>query len=469
MSYNWHAKVHKSGSKIAVFNGPNLVKVVESSKETFEPCEAQKFAEDIVKELESRTSAQMTEPSEKPAVATGAELQDASMEVVKTQAEGKSPGDRPAPKIEVEKISIENEELKEMVSSLKKKLSKERNERAIERKARRGLAIAKQLVVEGKLEDSYESIKNKVAQIVKLEDSEIDRLERKTAGEHEFETIEDAQKELRRQTRIARINRQAAAEAQEDGDEEQADSLDSKAEEAEIKVSHIKEVIEEMQKTSNDDDIIDNQIASTEEPMSTEEKMETPAVEEAKTTEEKMETPATEEPKTTEATVVEETKTTETPVVENKLSELARSYRVIAANHRKLAEEAEQNGDIKTADEQDALGDEAEERAEEIEKKLSECTKTSEETPVVEEEQTEVTQTAPEEQVEEKKEAIKKEPGKTITSSKHNPLKREDGEVVEESFGIDKNASLVEQNDYSSDPEVDVLSKMWRGAPKDIE
>ena len=49
--YNWHAKVHKSGTKVAVFNGTKLVKLVESSKDTFEPIEAQKFAEDLEKKI----------------------------------------------------------------------------------------------------------------------------------------------------------------------------------------------------------------------------------------------------------------------------------------------------------------------------------------------------------------------------------------------------------------------------------
>lgn len=81
-----------------------------------------------------------------------------------------------------DKFASETSGLKAVIANLKKKLAQERNDRQIERKARRGLAIAKQLVAENKLEDSYDAIKIKIAEIVKLEDSEIDRLERKVAG-----------------------------------------------------------------------------------------------------------------------------------------------------------------------------------------------------------------------------------------------------------------------------------------------
>lgn len=489
MSWSWHAKVHKSGSKVAVFNGSKLVKVVEASKETFEPAEAQKFAEDLVNELAGKTSSQMSAPSEQPSVTTEGELQSAVLNAVTTQAQGVGAGAAPvaapvAPVVpeeldegseentegnEAEEPAGEDEEekiakLMTTVASLKKKLAIERNDRVVERKARRGLAIAKQLVAERKLEDSYEAIKTKIAQIVKLEDSEIDRLERKIAGEHEFISIDEAQKELRRQSRIERINRQAAAEAQEDDDIEQAEMLDSKADEAEAKVAHIQSVIETMTKSAEEE-------AGTEEKPEAEEKpAEAPAAPVVEKKEEEKSdatTPAEVAPETPAAPVTPEASSNAT----NKLAELARNYRLIASHHRKLAEEAEAKGDIAAADKQDALGDAAEENAEEVEKKLAECSSA----PVVEEEKAddaetpteEATETPEEESAEAPAKESSREPGKTVTSSKHQPLKRDNETIEDSSFGIDKNASLVEQNDFSGDPEVEVLSKMWRGAPRD--
>jgi hypothetical protein len=495
MSWSWHAKVHKSGSKVAVFNGSKLVKVVEASKETFEPAEAQKFAEDLVNELAGKTSSQMSAPSEQPAVTTEGELQSAVLNAVTTQAQGAGAGAAPvaAPVVpeELDEGSEENTEgseaevpegddeekyanLMNTVASLKKKLASERNDRVVERKARRGLAIAKQLVAEGKLEDSYEAIKSKIASIVKLEDSEIDRLERKVAGEHEFISIDDAQKELRRQSRIVRINRQAAAEAQEDDDIEQAEMLDGKADEAEAKVAHIQSVIETMTKSAEEE------TEEKPEVVETPETTETPAVEKDEKEAASQVPPVTETPVVVEekkeeekadATEPVETETPATPVeASNKLAELARNYRLIASHHRKLAEEAESKGDIGAADKHDSLGDAAEENAEEVEKKLAECSAA----PVVEEEKAdaetpaeEAAETPEEESTEAPAKESSREPGKTVTSSKHQPLKRDNEAVEDSSFGIDKNASLVEQNDFSGDPEVEVLSKMWRGAPQD--
>jgi hypothetical protein len=387
-----------------------------------------------------------------------------------------------------EKLASENDNLRKVIANLKKKLSQERDERTTERKARRGLAIAKQLVVAGLIDDSYDTIKTKVAEIVKLEDNEIDRLEKKVAGEQEFDAIEDAEKEVRRQARISRINRQAAAEAQEDGDEMQADFLDKKADEAEAKMAHAQHIVEEMKKSAaTPEEKVE--VAPVEE-KKVEEKADAPVVEEKK--EEVAATPVVEEKvEAAVAPVVEEEKADApaAPVVEEKtcedkcssdestekLSSMARKYRSIAANHRKLAEKAELAGDIEAADKQDELADKAEETAEDIEQKLAAETPVA---PVVEKEEKsddadadDAPASTPEEKTDDSEESPKashKEPGNVVTSSKHSPLKRE-GQAVEESesFGIDKNASLVEQNDYSNDPEVELLSKMWRGADKD--
>jgi len=475
---NWHAKVHKSGSKVAVFNGSKLVKVVDASSETYEPAEAQKFAEELVNELSDRSAAQMTDTQAPISVATESELQSSSLAAVNQQATGKAPrhehGDSVAPVAEEieekadaateadedeekEVTASENKNLRQIVANLKKKLASEREERFTERKARRGLAIAKQMVVDGNLEDSYDAIKAKVAAIVKLEDAEIDRLEKKMAGETEFDSVDDAMKEYRRQARIARINRQAAAEAQEDGDEHQADALDKKADEAEAKMSHAASIAEDMKKSAE---------AETKAEEVKEEKKEAAAPAEVK---EEAKEPVAEEVKEEKADAEEKC---EEP---SKTATLARKYRSIAANHRKLAEEAEAKGDIAHADKQDELADAAEEKAEEIEKSMtSENPATNRESEVKAEEKVAEAEETKEEAKEddkdedEKEEAKEssKEPGNVVTSSKHSLLQRE-GEAVTDDFGIDKNASLVEQNDYSSDPEVELLSKMWRGSGAD--
>jgi hypothetical protein len=510
--------------KVAIFNGAKLVKVVESSKDTFEPAEAQKFAEQLLKELETRSATNMTQGNESPSVTTKAEQQSKDLSAINQQATGVQPGKGPsgaapaapvAPasgseemsdvadeddvpaaaegKEEAEVFASKEKNLHNVIANLKNQLSQEKSERLTERKARRGLAIAKHLVVEGKLEDSYDVIKEKVAQIIKLEDSEIDRLERKIAGEQEFDSIEDANREIRRQARIARINRQAAAEAQEDLDEKQADLLDRTAEIAEAKVAHIQQVVEEMKKSA------EAPVAPAVPPVPpTTEKPEEKKKEEKADDKKEVEPPkkleecadAAEKPATGTAPAaapapVVETKPVASVKTETETDKTASLYRAIASNHRKLAEKAEADGDVAEADKQDELADQAEDKADEIKKKPIASTKKvadgekkeekKEEVPAAEvKEEAGETPEAPAVKAPEKEETGEKEekkshrePGQIQTdTSKHSPLQRK-GEVVDDSFGIDKNASLVEQNDYADDPEVAMLSSIWRGAPKD--
>jgi hypothetical protein len=534
--YSWNAKIHKSGSKVAIFNGNKLIKVVEASAETFEPAEAQKFAEKLLGELETRTAGQMTETSGPVTVETKAESHEADMSAVNSQATGKAPhmkGSEPAaPTTPVTEPVAEEEEkeeapvaaptdeekneneacdtnekkanvesYKKIIASLKNKLAQEKNERTIERKARRGLAIAKDLVASGRLDDSYDSIRNKVAEIVKLEDSEIERLERKVAGEQEFDSVEDAVKEARRQSRIARMYRQAAAEAQEDGCETEADQSDKNADEAEAKEAHIKSVIAEMKE--NEEETKNCNCEEKEEccEKKAEAKEETPAkdapaaapVAEEKPAEVKEEKKPVEEDKkaAAEETKSEEVKPTKVEPEEKEevddeegkkadLTTLARKYRRIASQHRKLAAEAEEQGNIEDADKQDKLADDAEENAENIENKMNKEKKAEakEEVPVkdeaaekeVEEEKKVAAEEVKPEEVKptEEKDEKAKEPEGAAKVSIATALKRE-GEEVSDSFGIDKNACLVEQNEYSSDPEVDLLSNIWHGAPKDLD
>jgi len=537
----WHAKVHKSGNKVAIFNGPKLVKVVESSKDSFEPAEAQKFAEQLIKELETRSATNMTQGNEPPSITTKFEQQTNDLAAINQQATGAAPGKGPggsntlpgaaapaAPAPDAEEMSDDADpdiaaepatdadpkeaeifaskenNYRSIIANLKTKLAQEKNERLTERKARRGLAIAKQMVVEGKIDDSYDTIKEKVAQIIKLEDCEIDRLERKVAGEQEFESVEDANKEIRRQARIARINRQAAAEAQEDMDEKQADQLDRYADIAEAKVAHIQQVVEEMktaaekpaEECADDKDKKDDKPAEGAAPAAPAAPVAPP--QEAADAIVEAQKPATGigaggQPAAPAATPAA------APVVKEEDDEdkTASLYRIIATNHRKLAEKAEAAGNVAEADKQDELADAAEEQAEKLEKPApasagpgtqgqASPTKAAEKKDDKKDEKKPEGEVAPaaapaegaapaaapegevaEESGEKEEKKSHREPGQIQTdTSKHTPLKRE-GEVVEDSFGIDKNASLIEQNDYADDPEVAMLSSIWRGAPKD--
>ena len=68
----------------------------------------------------------------------------------------------------------------------------------------------------------------------------------------------------------------------------------------------------------------------------------------------------------------------------------------------------------------------------------------------------------------EKEEEEMKDDNKKSNKKASKELQR-DGEIID-GFGFDKNATLVdEKNSYSGSPEVDELSEMWRGAPKDDE
>ena len=507
--YTWNAKVHKTGSKVAIFNGTKLVKMVEASADTFEPAEAQKFAEELVRELSAKTSAQMPSTSAAPSVETKAESHAADLAAVNTEATGKAPHMKseevaaPAPAAVIaeevvveakkepvaepakEDIDLEKEaSSKNVIATLQKKLAQEKLERHIERKARRGLAIVQKMVVASHLENSYDVIRNKTAEITALEDCEIDRLERIANNESEFDSIESASLEARRLARITRMYRQAAVDAQQDGDEKDAETQDKLADETEAKTAHIEQVIIDMKKAADE-------AAKEEKETPAEEAKETPATEvkEAAKKCEKCdkevcecnkeaakETPAEEkkEPAAEEAkeTPAEEAKEEEKDA---SLETLARKYRRIASEHRKLAAKAEEEGDIEKADKEDGHADAAEDKAEEIENKMAE-EKVKE--PVTEEavepeekkEAAAETEETPAEEAKETSEEAKehKEPKGASKVSNANPLKREGDDVVD-SFGIDKNASLVEQNDYANDPEVELLSGMWSFGAKAIQ
>jgi len=526
----WTAKVHKTGSKVAVFNGAKCVKIVQASKETFEPAEAQKFAEELLTELVKQAE-QMDTPADQPSVTTKAESQIADTAEVAKDPVGASPADmeiqdeedgepepidlddddelqdeeKPEPvatdddeevakdEEKVGKLVARIHELKKVATILQKKLANEKEERVVERKARRGLAIAKQMVTAGTLDDTYDAIHKKVSEIVNLEVSEIERLEKKMAGEKEFDSVDAALKAARRYSRIGRLNRTAAAEAEEEGDSDQADELDIKAEEAEQKAAEINAIAKGMQEEcacdEKQDEVTDENTvgvnakgAATAKSAATD--MVTPTVADEAVQDEEVKKDDDGDDDEDDDDVVEA----------NKKAELAKKYRRIAAKHRKLAEAAEAAGDTDDADAQDDMADDAETKAETLEAQFEEkvvepATESQQEENIeMQDEETEgepepidldddddkaVEESQDEEGVTEDGDTAKddtdddnEEGEEVVASKKASVLKRKDGTVVD-GFGLDKNASIVEQNEYSHDPQVDALSAMWRGAPKD--
>jgi len=220
----WSARVNKTGTKIQLLKDGSVSKVIEASEDTFAPFEAQKFAEETIENL-NKTAKQMTDPGAQPAVDTKGEQQQKSLDAAKAQATGKAVKDASSKQISKEAFDkIENEN-----KNLKQRIAKVEKEASIERKARRGLTIAKALVEQEKLANDENTIKNKVMQITAMSNDEIGLLERKVANEPLYDSIEEASKAGRRYARMARLHRQAAEDAQAGGDDAIADVEDVKA------------------------------------------------------------------------------------------------------------------------------------------------------------------------------------------------------------------------------------------------
>jgi len=222
----WSARVHKTGSKIQLLKNGNVSKTIEAGDETFAPYEAQKFAEDLVGKMNDKVAKQMTDPGAQPSVATEGETQNESLKAVNQQATGKAVKD--AASSEIAKTAYE-EKLETENKSLKKKIAKVEKEAHIERKARRGVAIAKALVEQKKLANDEDAIKDTVMKITAMSNDEINLLERKANNKPLYDSVEDAEKASRRYARMARLHRQAAEDAQIGGDEKIADDEDVKA------------------------------------------------------------------------------------------------------------------------------------------------------------------------------------------------------------------------------------------------
>lgn len=211
----WSAKVHTSGTKIQLLKNGSMIKVIKANDDTFVPENAQDFAKNLVASLNSKVAKQMVNPDGKVTVETKAEEQADALKAVEQDAKGISPK-------QAASLIEENK-------SLKRKVAKMEKDAATERKARRGLAIAKQLVEQKKIANSEQAIKDQVMKIVAMSNEEIGMLEKKVAGIPLYNSADEASLASLRYARMARLHRQAAEDAQLAGDETLADNEDMKA------------------------------------------------------------------------------------------------------------------------------------------------------------------------------------------------------------------------------------------------
>lgn len=220
----WTARVHKTGTVVQLLKNGKVEKTINASDNTFSPITAKQFAETTVSHLNSKIAKQMTDPSKDPSVATKAEEQAQSLKAVAQDAKGKAvnASDNTITKEAFDKMSEEN-------ALLKRTLSKIQKESSIERKARRGLAIVKALVEQGKIANDENVVKAEVEKIASMSNDEITVLERKASGNAPYESKDDANRAARRYARMARLHKQAAEDAQLGDDEDVADAEDLKA------------------------------------------------------------------------------------------------------------------------------------------------------------------------------------------------------------------------------------------------
>jgi len=211
----WTAKVHTSGSRIQLLKNGSVTKIIRASAETFKPIEAKAFAENLVKTLNDKQAKQMTNPGAKPSIDSKAEEQDKTMKAVSRDAKGISVKEASA-------VIDENNVLKKKIAHLEK-------EAMIERKARRGLAIAKALVEQKKIANNEADIKNQVMKIVAMSNDEINLLEKKVAGQDLYNSVDEALIASRRYARMSRLHKQAAEDAESVDNTAVADDEDEKA------------------------------------------------------------------------------------------------------------------------------------------------------------------------------------------------------------------------------------------------
>jgi hypothetical protein len=211
----WTAKVHVSGTRIQLLKNGSVTKVIKASTETFKPIEAKAFAENLVNTINAKQAKQMTDPDAAPAIDTKGEEQAKALKALGQDAKG----------ISVKEASAITEENK----SLKKKVARLEKEATIERKARRGLAIAKTMVQQKKIANDESAIKAEVMKIVAMSNDEIGLLEKKVAGAPLYNSADEAATAGRRYARMARLHRQAAEDAELAENTDLADDEDKQA------------------------------------------------------------------------------------------------------------------------------------------------------------------------------------------------------------------------------------------------
>lgn len=437
----WSAKVHTSGSKIQLLKNGSVTKVIKASDDTFSSDNAQLFAKNLVTKLNGKIAKQMTDPGAEPSVTTKAEEQMNSLKAVAKEPKGISPK-------EASVIVEENKNLKRKIAKLEK-------DAAVERKARRGLAIAKSLVAQKKIANDESAIKDQVMKIVAMSNEEIGLFERKVAGLPLYDSTEEALRASRRYARMSRLHKQAAEDAQLAGDDDIADAEDIKAaryeelaKDASCSCGAIEQAAKEQatgvdpqgKKTASEEEVVSDEVIE-EEKIATEEEIddEEALIEEELDDEEfdvtaaaaiyrkiasdhrvKAETlrkAGNEEEAIVEEEIADESETLAENVEASVLMEeeasdeivtkqAASIYRKIASDHRKKADEYEAAGETEKADEEDEIADEAEQMATLVEGcktgEIEEEEVVEEKEAAIEEESEEVLAETPEEIVEEK-------------------------------------------------------------------
>ena len=236
----YKVRVAASGQKIAVYKDDKILKVIQASDETFKPAEAVKYAEELNIQLQ-KTAEQMVDPA--GVITTPTKSEQQSIDMPKTVAPATGVGGPDimdiqaklvAAQKQIEALTIHNAQLQESTK--------------LERKARRGLAIAKQEVMSNKLASTESNIEARVMNITAMSDEDISLLERKTAGLSEFESPQHAQKYASSMKIKSRIYRQAAEEAMEDGADDEAVNQESKAAYCDSRVKIAEEFIDEANK-----------------------------------------------------------------------------------------------------------------------------------------------------------------------------------------------------------------------------
>jgi hypothetical protein len=242
----YKVRVAASGQKVAVYKDDKIVKVIQASDDTFKPAEAVKYAEELNCELQ-KSAEQMQDPAGPIVTPTKAEQQ--TIDLPKTQTPATGIGGS-----EIMDIKAKLVEAQKAIQSLQLENAQLKDATIIERKARRGLAIAKQEVLSNKIASTESTIEERVLEITAMSDEDITLLERKTAGLSEFESITQANKYASSMKIKARMYRQAAEEAMENGAEHEACKHEATADHCDARATVAESFIQQAQSGDVDDD-----------------------------------------------------------------------------------------------------------------------------------------------------------------------------------------------------------------------